>query len=101
MGRLRLSLQQVPASFGSMLKLGLSLFLAFIFVILTEASGPDINEVRKLDAQLPDQISRVKRDAAKKSNKCKGKKKRKAKKKDSKAGKEERQVRKKESSKKK
>merc|ERR1712240_6842 len=74
MGRLRLSLQQVPASFGSMLKLGLSLFLAFIFVILTEASGPDINEVRKLDAQLPDQISRVKRDAAKKSNKCKGKK---------------------------
>ena len=57
-----------------MLKLGLSLFLAFIFVILTEASGPDINEVRKLDAQLPDQISRVKRDAAKKSNKCKGKK---------------------------
>jgi len=74
MGRLRLSLQQVPASFGSMLKLGLSLFLAFIFVIFTEASGPDINEVRKLDAQLPDQISRVKRDAAKKSNKCKGKK---------------------------
>ena len=50
------------------------MFLAFIFVILTEASGPDINEVRKLDAQLPDQISRVKRDAAKKSNKCKGKK---------------------------
>merc|ERR1712131_230306 len=100
MGRLRLSLQQVPASFGSMLKLGLSLFLAFIFVILTEASGPDINEVRKLDAQLPDHISRVKREAAKKSNKCKGKKCRKAKKKDSKAGKEERQVRKKESSKK-
>merc|ERR1712235_43071 len=71
MGRLRLSLQQVPASFGSMLKLGLSLFLAFIFVILTEASGPDINEVRKLDAQLPDHTSRVKREAAKG---CKGKK---------------------------
>merc|ERR1712227_1036508 len=71
MGRLRLSLQQVPASFGSMLKLGLSLFLAFIFVILTEASRADINEVRKLDAQLPDHISRVKREAA---NKCKGKK---------------------------
>merc|ERR1712168_1328317 len=71
MGRLRLSLQQVPASFGSMLKLGLSLFLAFIFVVLTEASGPDINEVRKLDAQLPDHTSRVKREAAKG---CKGKK---------------------------
>merc|ERR1712227_487906 len=71
MGRLRLSLQQVSASFGSMLKLGLSLFLAFIFVILTEASGPDINEVRKLDAQLPDHTSRVKREAAKG---CKGKK---------------------------
>merc|ERR1712126_593882 len=54
-----------------MLKLGLSLFLAFIFVILTEASGPDINEVRKLDAQLPDHTSRVKREAAKG---CKGKK---------------------------
>merc|ERR1711973_53942 len=74
MGRLRLSLQQVPASFGSMLKLGLSLFLAFIFVILTEASGADINEVRKLDAQLPDHISRLRREAAKNSKKCKGKK---------------------------
>merc|ERR1711973_113155 len=102
MGRLRLSLQQVPASFGSMLKLGLSLFLAFIFVILTEASGADINEVRELDAQLPDHISRVKREAAKNSNKCRGKKCRREKqrKKDSKAGKRERQFRKKESSKK-
>merc|ERR1711973_424687 len=74
MGRLRLSLQQVPASFGSMLKLGLSLFLAFIFVILTEASGADINEVRKLDAQLPDHISRLRREADKNSKRCKGKK---------------------------
>merc|ERR1712131_212645 len=84
MGRLRLSLQQVPASFGSMLKLGLSLFLAFIFVILTEASGPDINEVRKLDAQLPDHTSRVKREAAKG---CKGKKCRREKQRRNKAGK--------------
>merc|ERR1711973_753858 len=74
MGRLRLSLQQVPASFGSMLKLGLSLFLVFIFVILTEASGADINEVRKLDAQLPDHISRLRREADKNSKRCKGKK---------------------------
>merc|ERR1712227_1141617 len=89
MGRLRLSLQQVSASFGSMLKLGLSLFLAFIFVILTEASGPDINEVRKLDAQLPDHTSRVKREAAKgcKGKKCRREKSRKKKAKKRKTGK--------------
>ena len=50
------------------------MFLAFIFVLLTEASGVDINEVRKPDAKLPDHVSRVKREAAKHSNKCKGKK---------------------------
>merc|ERR1712168_1604347 len=76
MGRLRLSLQRVSASFGSMFKLTLSLFFAFVFVILTESSGADNNEVRKLDAHLSDHISRVKREAAKK---CNGKKCRKGK----------------------
>merc|ERR1712002_56421 len=61
----------VSASFGSMFKLTLSLFLAFVFVILTESSGADNNEVRKLDSHLSDHISHVKREAAKK---CKGKK---------------------------
>merc|ERR1712112_56179 len=74
MGRLRLSLQRVSASFGSMFKLTLSLFLAIVFVILTESSGADNNEVRKLDAHLSDNISRVKREAAKNSEKCRGKK---------------------------
>merc|ERR1712168_1623187 len=76
MGRLRLSLQRVSASFGSMFKLTLSLFLAFVFVILTESSGADNNEVKQLDAHLSDHISRVKREAAKK---CNGKKCRKGK----------------------
>merc|ERR1711872_235495 len=76
MGRLRLSLQRVSASFGSMFKLTLSLFLAFVFVILTESSGADNNEVIKLDSHLSDHISRVKREAAKK---CNGKKCRKGK----------------------
>merc|ERR1712228_948164 len=57
---------------GSMLKLTFSLFFAFVLVTLTKTSGADNTEVRKLDTQPSENISLVKRDAAKKG-KRKGK----------------------------
>merc|ERR1712083_391878 len=57
---------------GSMLKLTFSFFIAFVLVTLTKTSGADNTEVRKLDTQPSENISLVKRDAAKKG-KRKGK----------------------------